>query len=255
MALRWLGWVFGFGTIAAMGQQGTTVQAGGGTVQAAAPDKRDTELTVLRSKLADWPQLGRYAAANQALPSNVPGRVVFYGDSITDNWAKPQFASVFFPGKPYVGRGISGQTTPQMVVRFQQDVVDLHPEAVVILAGINDIAGNTGPMTPEMTEENFKSMAELGKANGIRVVICSILPAGDLPWRADYHPAPKVKALNSWLKEYAAKEKLTYVDYWTAMADAEGAMKPGLSVDGVHPNAAGYAIMEPLAAAVLGSKR
>ena len=254
-----MGYVALVGMAGALGQmygQGTTVRVGPGVVQAgtAAADPRDAELERDRKMLADWPQLGRYAAANKGLPARQAGRVVFYGDSITDAWAQPGNAATFFPGKPYVGRGISGQTTPQMVVRFQQDVVDLHPEAVVILAGTNDIAGNTGPMTPEMTEENFKAMAEMGKANGIRVVICSILPVGDYPWRRGLTPAPKIEAINGWLKEYAAKEGLTYVDYWTAMADASGAMKDGLSVDGVHPNAAGYAIMERLVGAALGRR-
>ena len=161
----------------------------------------------------------------------------------------------FFPGKPYVNRGISGQTTPQMLVRFRQDVVDLHPEAVVILAGTNDIAGNTGPSTQEMIEDNFKGMVEIAKANGIRVILASVLPAAQYPWRPSVADVPQtIEALNVWLKGYCAQEKLTYLDYWTAMAGPDGGMKPGISMDGVHPNAAGYAIMQPLAEAAIEAK-
>jgi lysophospholipase L1-like esterase len=200
-------------------------------------------------KLTDWPQLNRYKADNQALGSAVPGRVVFYGDSITDAWGRT--GGSFFPGKPYVNRGISGQTTPQMVVRFRQDVIDLHPAAVVILAGTNDIAGNTGPETPEMIQDNFKSMVDLAKANGIRVIVSSILPVADYPWKPGMKPALKIQAMNNWLAGYCVTHALTYLDYYTAMADENGGMKPGISKDGVHPNTAGYAIMEPLAQAAI----
>lgn len=194
----------------------------------------------------DWPQLGRYADANAALPPSQPGRVVFYGDSITDAWTLN--GGKFFPGKPYVNRGISGQTTEQLVVRFRQDVINLQPTAVVILAGTNDIAGNTGPETPEMIEDNFRSMVDLARANNIRVVLASVLPAARYPWRPSAgNPAEKIRALNDWLKSYAASQNLTYLDYYSAMAGPNGGMKPGISIDGVHPNAAGYAIMEPLA--------
>ena len=179
--------------------------------------------------------------------------MVFYGDSITDAWGRS--VGTFFPGKPYVNRGISGQTTPQMLVRFRQDVVDLHPEAVVILAGTNDIAGNTGPSSPEMTEDNFKSMVEIAKANGIRVILASVTPVATYPWRPSVTDVPaKIAVINAWLKDYCAREKLTYLDYWTAMAGPDGGMKPGISLDGVHPNAAGYAIMGPLAEAALAEK-
>jgi lysophospholipase L1-like esterase len=200
------------------------------------------------SKLLDWPELGRYRAANETLSPD-PARVVFYGDSITDAWTRN--GGTFFPGKPYVNRGISGQTTAQMLVRFRQDVINLHPATVVILAGTNDIAGNTGPATPEMIEDNFRSMNELAKANGIRVILASVLPAADYPWKKGMDPAPKIAALNKWLAAYCAEQHLTYLDYYTPMADAAGGMKSGLSLDGVHPNAAGYAIMEPLAQAAL----
>ena len=204
----------------------------------------------MKVQLQDWAQLGRYRAADQTLPAEAAGRVVFYGDSITDAWEYN--GGSFFPGKPYVNRGISGQTTPQMLVRFRQDVVDLHPDAVVILAGTNDIAGNTGPSTPEMIEANFKSMAEIAKANGIRVILASVTPVAKYPWRPEVlDTAAKVEALNAWIKDYCAQEKLTYLDYWTAMAGPDGGMKPGISLDGVHPNAAGYAIMEPLAEAAI----
>ena len=200
----------------------------------------------MQKKLDDWPQLGRYADADTALPATQPGRVVFYGDSITDAWTRN--GGTFFPGKPYVNRGISGQTTEQMVVRFRQDVVNLHPTAVVILAGTNDIAGNTGPETPEMIEDNFRSMVDLARANNIRVVLASVLPAAGYPWkRSAGNPADKIRALNDWLKTYAASQNITYLDYYSAMAGPDGGMKPGISIDGVHPNAAGYAIMEPLA--------
>ena len=179
--------------------------------------------------------------------------MVFYGDSITDAWMLN--GGKFFPGKPYVNRGISGQTTPQMLVRFRQDVVDLHPEAVVILAGTNDIAGNTGPSTQEMIEDNFKGMVEIAKANGIRVILASVLPVAQYPWRPTVTGCRgEVEALNAWMKEYCVQEKLTYLDYWTAMAGPDGGMKPGISKDGVHPNAAGYAIMEPLAEAAIAAK-
>jgi lysophospholipase L1-like esterase len=215
--------------------------------------KMEADNAKMKAELQDWAQLGRYRAADQALPAEAAGRVVFYGDSITDAWEYN--GGSFFPGKPYVNRGISGQTTPQMLVRFRQDVVALHPETVVILAGTNDIAGNTGPSTPEMIEDNFKGMVEIARANGIRVILASILPAAQYPWRPEIADVPaKIAAVNAWLKDYCAQEKLTYLDYWTAMAGPDGGMKPGISKDGVHPNAAGYAIMQPLAEAAIAAK-
>ena len=211
------------------------------------------EIAAMQTKLADWPQLGRYREANAALGPVAEGeqRVVFYGDSITDGWGRGPGGGEFFPGKPYVNRGISGQTTPQMVVRFRQDVINLHPAAVVILAGTNDVAGNTGPMTPEMTEDNFRSMADLARANGIRVILASILPARDFPWRPGLHPAEKIRVLNDWLKGYCVNHSIPYLDYYSAMTADDGGMKPGISKDGVHPNDAGYAIMGPLAEAAI----
>jgi lysophospholipase L1-like esterase len=220
------------------------------TPVAASVQRLELDNARMKAQMEDWAQLGRYRAADEALPATEPGRVVFFGDSITDAWVSN--GGKFFPGKPYVNRGISGQTTPQMLVRFRQDVVSLHPEAVVILAGTNDIAGNTGPSTLEMIENNLRSMTEIAKANGIRVILASVLPVAKYPWRPEVaDPAGKIEALNAWMKGYCAQEKMTYLDYWTAMADKDGGMKPGISLDGVHPNAQGYAIMEPLAAAAI----
>jgi lysophospholipase L1-like esterase len=221
----------------------------------AAPASVDTakQIATMEAKLADWPQLGRYKAANAELGpvGQVEQRVVFYGDSITDGWGRRTNTGEFFPGKPYVNRGISGQTTPQMVVRFRQDVINLHPAAVVILAGTNDVAGNTGPMTPEMTEDNFRSMIDLAKANQIRVIIASITPVADYPWRPGLAPAAKIRALNNWLQGYCVTRSVTYVDYYSALVGEDGGMKEGTSFDGVHPNAKGYAIMGPLAQAAI----
>jgi len=182
-----------------------------------------------------------------AAPAAGEERVVFMGDSITQGWlhhgVPPEPAAA---GKLYINRGISGQTTPQMLLRFRQDVIELKPAAVVIFAGTNDIAGNTGDMTPEQTEDNLASMADLAKANGIRVVLCSILPAFDFPWRPGREPAPKVVALNRWIKAYAESKGYVYVDFYSAMVDERGGLPEKLSKDGVHPNPAGYEIMTPL---------
>jgi acyl-CoA thioesterase-1 len=195
----------------------------------------------------DWPDLEKYREANAKLtpPLKDENRVVFFGNSITEGWAR--YFPTMFPGKPYIGRGISGQTTPQMLVRFRQDVVDLKPKVVVILAGTNDIAGNTGPSTIEMIEDNLASMAEVAKANGIRAVLSSVLPVYDYPWKPGLEPAPKIIALNQWMKNYAREHGAVYLDYHSAMADARGGMRSELSPDGVHPNEAGYRIMAPLA--------
>jgi acyl-CoA thioesterase I len=171
-------------------------------------------------------------------------RVIFMGNSITENWQ--QYFATMFPGKPYINRGISGQTTPQMLVRFRQDVIALEPAVVVILAGTNDIAGNTGPSTLEMIEDNIASMTNLARANGIRVVLTSVLPVRDYPWKPGLEPAPKIIALNSWIRAYAAGHDAIYADFHGPMADAQGGMRNGLSSDGVHPNEAGYRIMAPL---------
>jgi lysophospholipase L1-like esterase len=197
----------------------------------------------------DWPNLQRYRDDNATLPAPAPGekRVVFFGDSITDNWGRGANTGTFFPGEPYVNRGISGQTTPQMLIRFQQDVVHLKPAVVVILAGTNDIAGNTGPSTPEMIEDNLTSMAQIARSNGIHVVLASITPVYDYPWKPKTFPTDTIRTVNQWMQTFCATHHFTYLDYYTAMADEHGAMLPGLSSDGVHPLAKGYAIMAPLA--------
>src|SRR5215831_12339726 len=184
-----------------------------------------TKLTQAQTRLNDWPQLARYHDANTKVtaPAKSEARVVFMGDSITDSWQNPKFGG-FFPGKPYVDRGISGQTTPQMLVRFRPDVIALHPKVVVILAGTNDLAGNTGPTTLEAIEDCLTSMAELAKANSIKVVFASLLPVSDYEQRDGKpiiqtvrRPPDKIKALNEWMKAYAANNKLTYLDYYSAM--------------------------------------
>ena len=208
-------------------------------------------VTTMEAKLADWPQLARYRAANAALAPAAEGenRVVFFGASMTEFWGKN--GTKFFPGKPYVNRGISGQTTAQMVVRFRQDVIDLHPKAVVILGGTNDVAGNMGPMTPEMTEDNWRSMADLAKANGIRVIFASITPSTDFWWHKGLKPAEKIRTLNAWLKGYCESQGLTYLDYYSTLTDEDGGMKKEFTVDGVHASAKGYAVMAPLAQAAI----
>lgn len=197
--------------------------------------------------LTDFPWLARFKEADVKLGPPAAGekRVVFMGDSITEGWHfdKPGGA---FATKPYVNRGISGQTTPQMVLRFHQDVINLKPKVVVILAGTNDIAGNTGPMTPEETENNLAAMTEIATQNHIAVVLCSILPAYDYPWQPGLTPAPKIDALNAWIKNYAAEHQYVYVDYHSAMKDARDGLPASLSKDGVHPTEAGYQIMAPL---------
>jgi lysophospholipase L1-like esterase len=197
--------------------------------------------------LSDFPWLARFKDDNAKLGPPAAGetRVVFMGDSITEAW----HVNESFPGKPYINRGISGQTTPQMVLRFRQDVIALKPKVVVILAGTNDIAGNTGPETLQQIEDNLASMADLAQANGIRVVLCSILPAFDYPWQPGLTPAPKIDEVNTWLKAYAADHGYTYVDYHSALKDARDGLPANLSKDGVHPLPTGYAVMAPLAQA------
>jgi lysophospholipase L1-like esterase len=195
--------------------------------------------------LQDWPALSRYAADNAKLTA--PATVVFMGDSITDAWIKR--SPKFFADNPgYVDRGISGQTTPQMLIRFRPDVIALKPKVVVILAGTNDIAGNTGPMTLDMIEDNFRSMVELAQANNIKVVLSSVMPVCDyIRPQTERRPPAQIIALNEWLKDYAAKNKLVYLDYYTPMLDDQKMFKKEITYDGLHPNEAGYAIMEPLA--------
>ena len=199
----------------------------------------------------DWANLKRFQEENAQVLPPVKGekRVVFMGNSITEGWKR--IMPEYFENNPYINRGISGQTTPQMLLRFTQDVIDLQPSAVVILAGINDIAGNTGPATQEMITDNIFAMAELAKAHGIKVLICSVLPAADFPWRPGMEPAQKVVDLNKALKAYAEKNKHVYVDYFTAMVNESNGLKKELGDDGVHPNKDGYRIMEPLLEAAL----
>lgn len=210
------------------------------------------------ARLRDWPQLARYRDANHTLAAPGPSeaRVVFMGDSITDAWPSPRFGE-FFPGKPYIGRGISGQTTPQMLIRFRPDVIALKPKAVVILAGTNDIAGNTGSMTDEEIEGNLASMAQLGKTNGIRVVLSSILPVSNYHTPPDrdpqttQRPMARIRAINEWMKTYAADNSHVYLDYFPATADDKGLLRAEFSADDLHPNAAGYAAMAPAAEAAI----
>jgi len=214
-----------------------------------------TQAARAEARLKDWPLLARYRDDNAKLapPAKGERRVVFMGDSITDSWDDPRFGG-FFPGRPYVNRGISGQTTPQMLLRFRPDVLALGPEVVVILAGTNDIAGNTGPTTLEAIEGNLASMVELARANSIRVVLAALLPVSDYEKRNDKpivqterRPPAQIKALNEWIKSYAAAHGLVYLDYYTATVDERGFLKDELSDDGLHPNAKGYAVMTPLA--------
>jgi lysophospholipase L1-like esterase len=176
--------------------------------------------------------------------------VVFFGDSITEGWGADG-SSTFFPGKGYINRGISGQTTAQMLVRFSQDVLALRPSVVVILAGTNDIAGNTGPATQAMIEDNLQAMLDLAKAHGIAVVLASVLPVSEYPWMPGITPAPKVRALNAALKRHADARGLVYLDYYAAMANRAGGLDAQLATDGVHPTAKGYALMAPLAEAAI----
>ena len=193
----------------------------------------------------DWPQLQKYQSDNaKILDEKTPVKVVFMGNSITQGWAdmRPEF----FKEHGFVGRGIGGQTTPQMLLRFRQDVLELKPEAVVILAGINDIAQNTGPITLKETLGNIQSMAELALAHGINPIICSVLPANSFPWRPEIIPTQQVIDLNSQLQRWALEKHLVYVDFYTPMVDEKHGLKSDLGYDTVHPNVAGYQVMEPI---------
>lgn len=218
---------------------------GGPVISAATP--RATE-DPLRN---DWGQLAHYHAANMRLPPSAvhDSRVVFMGDSITERWGRD---GGFFLGRPYINRGIKGQTTPQMLVRFRADVIALRPKVVVILAGTNDIAGNTGPTTLEAIEDNLTSMAELAEANGIRVVLASVLPVVDYPWRPCLNPAGKIAALNAWIRGYCSRHERVFLDYYSALVDEKGGLKAEFTFDGVHPNEAGYRVMAPLADQAIG---
>lgn len=230
----------------------------------------------LSDQMLDWNQLGRFHAADEELKKQppVPGRVVFLGDSITEGWALDQY----FPGKPYVNRGIGGQTTPQMLVRLYPDVIDLKPAAVIILAGTNDIAQNTGPETLTMVEENMMAITELAHRHGIKVILCSVMPISNytmMParrvmrsgpgaaggWTAPPAPTPQIRSvqrppdqilqLDAWMKAYAASAGATYADYFSAVVDDKGMFKEGFSDDGLHPNDRGFALMAPVAEAAI----
>jgi lysophospholipase L1-like esterase len=210
--------------------------------------KLEAQLARDQRILQDWANLSRYRPENAAVGAPATGeqRVVFMGDSITDGWGHRP--GEFFPGRPYINRGISGQTTPQMLVRFRPDVIALKPKAVVILAGTNDVAGNTGPETLEDIEGNLESMSQLAQANGIRVVLASVMPVCDyIKPQTERRPPDKIVALNAWIKEYCARSGFVYLDYYSAMLDGNKMLKQELTFDGLHPNAAGYQIMAPLA--------
>lgn len=196
--------------------------------------------------MENWANFQRYATENAKInkPSTNEDRVVFMGNSITEGWINMRPS--FFENKPYINRGIGGQTTPQMLLRFRADVVELEPKVVVLLAGINDIAENTGPITIDQIMDNIQSMAEMAKANNIVVVLSSVLPAFDFPWRPGLAPAEKVIELNKLIQEYAKTNGHIYLDYFAAMADERNGLPPKLSADEVHPNEAGYKVMEPL---------
>ncbi|MBV8514639.1 MAG: SGNH/GDSL hydrolase family protein [Acidobacteria bacterium] len=219
-------------------------------------DQLTSKLSFVQNTLQDWPNIARYHDANASVqtPNKDEKRVVFLGDSITDAWVRPEYSG-FFPGKPYIDRGISGQTTPQMLIRFRPDVIALQPKVVLILAGTNDLAGNTGPMTLDQIEGNLQSMDELAHANKIRVVLASVLPVSNYGHDRDGNPVDmrikrqpeKIIELNTWIKNYAAAHGDIYLDYFSAMVDEHGLLKADISNDGLHANAKGYAIMAPLA--------
>ena len=205
----------------------------------------------LAEQLKDWNQLGRYHNDNEKLKSEGPvaGRVVFLGDSITDGWKLAQY----FPAKPYVNRGIGGQTTPQMLVRMFPDVINLKPAAMILLAGTNDIAGNTGPTTLAQITDNIQAMTELAQVHGIKVILCAVMPVSDYTQRkqTERRPPSDILKLNEWLKSYAAKGNAVYADYYTATADEKGFLREGFSGDGLHPNAKGYELIAPVAEAAI----
>lgn len=195
----------------------------------------------------DWANLSRYREANTQLGAPQPDekRIVFMGNSITEGWER--LHPEFFKDRPYINRGISGQTTPQMLIRFRPDVINLKPAVVLILAGTNDIAGNTGPTTLDVIAGNLFSMAELARAHGIKVILCSVLPAYDYPWNPGLEPAEKIVRLNRMIRKYALQNNIRYLDYFSAMTDEKHGMKKEYSSDGVHPNLEGYRVMELLA--------
>jgi lysophospholipase L1-like esterase len=224
------------------------------TVRAGDAAQVQAQLAKDEKILQDWANLGRYRDANSQLPGpgETENRVVFMGDSITDAWGRSR--GVFFPGKPYINRGISGQTTPQMLVRFRPDVIALKPKVVVILGGTNDIAGNTGPESLEEIEGNIESMAELARVNGIKVVLSSVMPVCDyIKPQTAKRPPDKILTLNAWMRTYCALNHLVYLDYYSALIDDRNMFRKELTFDGLHPNDAGYAVMSPLAAQAIAA--
>lgn len=216
-------------------------------------------VTPARGSLSDVGAIRRYAAENAtvAAPAAGENRVVFMGDSITDFWGRRY--GKFFPGKPYINRGISGQVTPQMLLRFRQDVIALQPKVVVILAGTNDIGGSLGPVDTEQTHSNIMSMVDLARAHNIKVVLSSLTPVSDyISPQTDKRPNERLKQMNDWMKDYASRNGIVYLDYWTAMLDEQGVLRKELTWDGLHPNEAGYDLMGPIAekaiAAALAAK-
>jgi lysophospholipase L1-like esterase len=231
---------FGQGNNPANGQRNTRPSM--------SPAQLDSIRTVMNDRLRkDWANTKRYAEENKNLPAPLPGekRVVFMGNSITEFWTTVD-KDFFARNKSFIGRGIGGQTTPQMLVRFRNDVINLKPAVVVILAGTNDIAGNTGPITLEEIFGNIASMAELAKANNIKVILCSILPVYNYPWSPGLEPAGKIIKVNEMLQAYSKKNKMVYVDFHTPMADEKKGLKSEYSQDGVHPNLGGYKVMDEI---------
>ena len=236
-------------------------QTAGAPVDCAEVTRAMQDLMRNDARLRDWPQLERYRMANaDLLRAGSRVEVVFLGDSITDSWSNEQFGG-FFPGKGYVNRGISGQTTPQMLVRMKPDVLAFSPKVIVLLAGTNDIAGNTGPQTDEDIQRNIAAIAELATANGARMVLASVLPVSayhvtpGAPPQTVRRPPARINTLNTWLKSYAASRNHIYLDYFSATADEKGMLRADLSEDDLHPNARGYAIMAPLAEAAIAQAR
>jgi lysophospholipase L1-like esterase len=217
-----------------------------------APSHEDPEYQKWLSMKDDWSELNRYQQANEELLNKAEDgdRVVFMGNSITEGWS--HYDPELFSNPNFVNRAIGGQTTPQMLIRFRQDVVELNPAVVVLLCGTNDLAGNTGPATNQMIQDNIASMAEIAMANGISIVLSSILPVYDYPWSPGLYPAPRIKAINTWMKAYAIEHGHIYLDYYSAMVDERGGLPVEYARDGVHPTKAGYEVMGKLASEAIG---
>jgi lysophospholipase L1-like esterase len=234
--------------VPALAQTPQPIPPGEGMIAHPCPAQDGLNFTSAYVRQYDWAWLCKYAAQNRALAA--PPRAVLIGDSITENWIA--LAPALFAGG-VIDRGIGGQTSPQLLLRFYQDVVHLRPQVVQIMVGTNDLAGNTGPNTPPQFADNIRAMTDIARANGIAVVLGSILPTAGFPWKPALAPTAQIRELNRWLSDYARTNGLVYADYYAVLADGAGGMKPGLSSDGVHPNAAGYALMEPVARAALAA--